>query len=96
MALKTASDAGNRAEAFCLELYGLMREAIDFEDRNFGRAEDFTDKVERVIDGTWKAVQVANDRDDALIDAIRADLHGERGRACAAEAVQPTYGLTQL
>lgn len=81
-ALKAASDAGNLARSFCNQLRFLIRKAVD-ADRPFDRANDSTDEIERVINETRQAVRAANDRDDALIDVIRADLQGEHGRALA-------------
>jgi hypothetical protein len=81
-ALKAASDAGLLARGMCNQLYFLIRNAVD-ADRAFDRENDSTDEIERVIDETRQAVRDAGDRDDVLIDVIRADLQGERGRALA-------------
>jgi hypothetical protein len=37
--------------------------------------------IHAAMEAATRAVQAANDRDDALIEAIRVDLHGEAGRA---------------
>jgi hypothetical protein len=42
-----------------------------------------------VEEATRRAVQAANDKDDALIEAIRVDLHGGQGRALRLLSHQP-------
>jgi hypothetical protein len=73
VALKAASDAGIQAEGFRLEVSGLIRKA-DIMGEHWERETDTTDQIERVIVTARQAVQAANDKDDALIDVIRADL----------------------
>lgn len=49
-----------------------------------------TDEIEGAIDSADRAARAANDAGDALIDAIRADLHGEDGaRASQAPLSRP-------
>ena len=93
VALKAAGDAGNLAEGSCLELQDLTRKAVElrldsketyaelYDEHNFHREIDSTDEIERLIGKAQRAVQSANDKDDALIDVIRADLQGHKGRA---------------
>ena len=92
VALKAAGDAGILAEGFLLELGGQIRKAIDFTvdsrlsealhgDYDFDREADSSDEIEPLIAKAQRAIQSANDKDDALIDVIRADLQGDEGRA---------------
>lgn len=77
-ALKAASDAGNLARSSRSRLHWLMREAVD-ADRDFDLENDGTAEIDHVIDETRQVVRAANDRDDALIEVIRADLQGNMG-----------------
>ncbi len=86
LALKTASDAGRKAR----DLYNTWTFMADDERRSNDLrgagiaaparpAQILIDAAEAVR----PAIQHANDKDDALIDAIRTDLHGKAGRALA-------------
>lgn len=79
-AVKTAGDAGQEAERLTTHLFGLITFAVS-PSGQWNRSADSTDEIERAIGSADRAAQTANDRDDALIDTIRADLHGEKGRA---------------
>jgi hypothetical protein len=92
VALKAAGDAGILAEGFLLELGGQIRKAIDFVvdsrlsealhgDYDFDPEADSSDEIKPLIAKAQRAIQSANDKDDALIDVIRADLQGDEGRA---------------
>lgn len=80
VALKAASDAGQEAKRITTHLFGLITFAVT-PGEQWDRTTDSTDEIERAIEAADRAAQAANDKDDALIDAIRADLHGEKGRA---------------
>lgn len=67
-------------KAVDLKVDDLIRKADD-PDSYLDRAYDPTDDIEQKINNTQRAVQSANDKDDALIDGIRADLQGDEGRA---------------
>jgi hypothetical protein len=82
LAFKTASDAGIRADGSWLELDLLVHEA-DTLDAEFDPVADSTPEMDRVREAARQAVQAANDKDDALIQAIRDDLHNEGGSALA-------------
>ena len=79
-ALQAAGKAGREAESRTTHLFGLITFAVE-PGEQWNRATDSTDEIERAIEAADRAAQAANDKDDALIDAIRADLHGEKGRA---------------
>lgn len=79
-ALQAAGKAGREAESRTTHLFGLITFAVE-PGEQWNRATDSTDEIERAIEAADRAAQAANDMDDALIDAIRADLHGEKGRA---------------
>jgi hypothetical protein len=79
-ALQAASEAGREAESRTTHLFGLITFAVE-PGEQWNRETDSTDEIERAVEAADQAAQAANDKEDALIDAIRADLHGERGRA---------------
>jgi hypothetical protein len=79
-ALRAAGYAGEQAERLATHLFGLITFTVS-PGEQWNRATDSTDEIERAIESADCAAQAANDMDDALIDAIRADLHGEKGRA---------------
>ena len=92
VALKAANDAGILAEGFLLVLRIMIGKAVglkvddlirkaDDPDSYLDRAYDSTDDIELKIGNAQRAIQSANDKDDALIDVIRADLQGDEGRA---------------
>jgi hypothetical protein len=78
--LKAAGGAGQEAERLTTHLFGLITFAVS-PGEQWNRATDSTNEIERAIESADRAAQAASDKDDALIDAIRADLHGENGRA---------------
>jgi hypothetical protein len=86
IALKAANDAGLRASGFCLELADVIRKAIESRDQDgdyppwYEPEIDSTPHIRHVQEAARQAVQAANDKDDALIEAIRVDLHGEHGK----------------
>lgn len=80
IALRTAGDAGRVADDRITKLFGLITFAVPLgEQWNF--ISHSTDEIEQAIESADHAAQAASDLDDALIDAIRADLHGRNGRA---------------